>query len=459
MRRSFLLPVLLLAACIGQAGTTPNVIVFVADDAGWRDFGAYGHDTIRTPAIDRLASEGWTAENAFLTSPQCSPSRISILSGKYPHQTGTEDLHVALPRGERLLPFYLRGGGYFTGNMQKQHYGPHGAAQFDWYEDSLDIAAFLEAAGERPFFLWVGFRDPHRAYGDAPNVHSPDDVVVPREHVDTPETRADHVQYYDEIARLDSEIGRMVAALDARGLRDETYVIFISDNGAPMPRAKGTLYDAGIKTPMIVTGPGVPAGARYRPLVSVIDLAPTVLDWAGVAKPGDMIGNSIAAAIADPARPGRVHVFSQRDWHNIDEHMRSVRTDRYKLIWNNYVEHPHGTPADITISPTWQDLRRRRDAGRLDAVQSLLFEVPHPRVEFYDVQADPNEYDNLAGVPEYRRDIQKLMSALEAWIVETGDVPPDRRRRDNNTDRITGIKYSLENPPFIKERIEEMPKP
>ena len=430
------------------ASEHPNIVVFVADDAGWDDFGAYGHPAIRTPTIDALARAGWTADNAFLTTPQCSPSRISILTGKHPHQTGAEDLHVPLPSGYRIVPSYLSEAGYFTGDMQKQHYGPDAAAQFDWYSEDLDINAFLDAAKDKPFFLWVGFHDPHRTYGDAPMVHSPDDVRLPPTVIDTPETRADFVRYYDEIARMDSEIARFLEELEDRELRDNTYVVFISDNGAPMPRAKGTLYDAGIKTPMIVTGPGVKSGVRYSSLLSVVDLAPTILELAGLENPDEMIGASIRASIFDPSLPGRNFVFSQRNWHNTDEHMRSIRSDRYKLIWNNYIHLPHGTAADITASPTWQALRVARDDGELTREQALLFEVPRPRVELYDVTADPMELTNLAADLGYRDTIQKMMARLEAWMIETGDVPPSQRRRDDNTDRITGAKFTMTNPPL-----------
>ena len=136
----------------------PNIVVFVADDLGWRDTGVYGNAAVRTPNIDRLARSGLLVRYAFGTSPQCSPSRISILSGRYPHATRTEDLHTPLPAGVRLLPSYLQADGYFTGHMAKTHYGPNAERQFQWYspETAAALPAFLDSAGTRPFFLWVG---------------------------------------------------------------------------------------------------------------------------------------------------------------------------------------------------------------------------------------------------------------------------------------------------------------
>jgi N-sulfoglucosamine sulfohydrolase len=203
----------------------------------------------------RLAQSGLRVEYAFGTSPSCSPSRISILTGKYPHSTGAEDLHTPLPETERMLPSYLKSQGYFTGHMAKTHYGPNGERQFQWYspETAEAFPGFLDSAGTRPFFLWVGLHEPHRPYqpGAVANPHSPAQVAVPPHLVDTPETRVDLALYYDATARMDGAIGRMLTELDRRGLRDKTLVVFLSDNGAPFPREKGTLYDSGTRTPLI----------------------------------------------------------------------------------------------------------------------------------------------------------------------------------------------------------------
>ena len=165
-----------------------------------------------------------------------------------------------------------------------------------------------------------------------------------------------------------------------------------------------------------------------------------------------MQGEPLLARLADPTVPGHAHVFSERNWHNADEHLRSIRTDRYKLIWNNYVALPHGTAADITASPTWQALRQARDAGTLTPAQARLFEVPRPRVELYDLAEDPDELHNRAADPAYRDTVQALMAKLEAWMAATGDVPPHQRRRDDNIDRVTGVKFTRTNPPMYNQK-------
>lgn len=160
---------LLAAAPAAAQDQPPNILVLIADDANWSDFGVYGNDAVRSPNVDRLATSGLRVRHAFVTTSQCSPSRISMLTGRYPHATGAEDLHMPVPEGTVILPGLLKQAGYFTGSMKKTHYGEAVAErQFDWYDEHTASAfpAFLEAAGRRPFFLWVGFTEPHRPFPD-----------------------------------------------------------------------------------------------------------------------------------------------------------------------------------------------------------------------------------------------------------------------------------------------------
>ncbi|RMH56743.1 MAG: heparan N-sulfatase [Bacteroidetes bacterium] len=434
----------------------PNILVLVADDLGWFDSGPYGNPVVRTPNLDRLAASGLRVDQAFLTIAQCSPSRISILSGRYPHQTGAEDLHMPMPDSIRILPSYLKRRGYFTGHLRKRHYGPHADRQFDWYDDwetrSPDtFGRFLDEAGDRPFFLWVGFSDPHRPYqeGTLETPHDPADVILPPHLVDAAGTRADRAQYYDEIGRMDGHVGRFLDELEARGLRDNTLVVFLSDNGAPFPREKGTVYDAGIRTPLLFSWPAViPPGSRYGGLVSVIDLAPTLLDVAGLETPSSMAGRSLRPIFTDLSTPGREYVFAERNWHNCDEHIRAVRTARFKLILNAYTELPLCTPADASNSPSWFDLQKARASGTLTPAQARLFEVPRARVELYDLENDPNEYVNVAHTYVYAEVARDLARVLDAWMKETHDFSPLQRRRPDNTDRITGVKFTRDIPPM-----------
>ncbi len=437
-------------------GPPPNVLVFVGDDLGWRDTRPYGNSAVRTPNIDRLARSGLLVKRAFGTSPQCSPSRISMLTGRYPHATGTEDLHMPLPETERILPSYLRERGWFTGHMAKTHYGPAAERQFEWYspETAPAFPAFLDAAGAKSFFLWVGFHEPHRPFRPdaiaAP--HEPAGVKVPPHLADTPETRADLALYYDAIARSDEAIGTMLAELEGRKLRDNTLIVFLSDNGAPFPREKGTLYDSGIRTPLILSWPKViRAGSVWdQGLVGTVDLTPTVLELAGVAVPKEMQGRSFRRLLTEPsAYAGRTHVFSERNWHDCDEHQRSVRTARFKLIRTDaYTGLPLCTAADIGASPSFLALRALAGAGGLSAAQRPLFQAPRPRLELYDLETDPWELRNVADDPRHAKVVRELAAVLQEWIEQSGDFPASYRVRDDNTDRVTGVQFSTRIPPL-----------
>jgi len=430
----------------------PNILVFVADDVSWKDFGCYGHPTIRTPNIDRLAENGLLCENAFLTTSSCSPTRVSVLTGKYPHATGAEDLHMNLPAHQRIVPTYLQQAGYHTGHMLKTHYGPAGNRQFDWYGDRPDaFAEFLDETGDRPFFCWVGFREAHRPYqtDTIEEPHAPEDAVVPPFLVDAPATRSDLALYYDEIALMDEYIGAMIEELEDRGQLEETLVVFFSDNGMPFPRAKGSLYDSGIGTPLIFHWPArIEPGSRHEGLASVIDLAPTILETAGLRPPADMQGHSMLRVLDNPSLPGRAAVFSERNWHNCDEHMRAVRTERYKLIRNAYLELPLGNPSDVSSCPSWEDLQRLKGEDELTPAQAQLFQAPRPVLELYDLEADPWETTNLADDPDYAEVVQELLTTLDHWVAATGDFPPIHRRRADNCNRVTGVKFTQEIAPM-----------
>ena len=275
---------------------------------------------------------------------------------------------------------------------------------------------------------------------------------MPPHLADTPETRADLARYYDAIAGMDRAVGTMLDTLEARGLRERTLVVFLSDNGAPFPREKGTLYDSGVRTPLVFAWPGViPPGAVYDAgPVSTIDLMPTLLDLAGGKAPEPVQGRSLRELLTSPATyAAREYVFSERNWHDCDEHQRSVRTARYKLIRTDaYTEVPLCTAADIGGSPAYLALRARARAGRLTAAQRRLFEAPRARLELYDLARDPWELTNLADHPAHAARVRELAAVLQAWMEETDDFPSTYRVREDHTDRITGVQFSPKIPPL-----------
>ncbi|CAN5278729.1 sulfatase [soil metagenome] len=447
---------------VNNDSSLPNILIFVADDAGWRDFGCYGNTSIQTPNIDALAKGGLKVNRAFLTSPQCSPSRTSILTGEFAHTLLTEDLHTPLQEGKKTIAAHLKEAGYYSGLIRKSHIGPHALKQFDYHHPSRDesqikeVREFLNKSGKAPFFLWYAFVDPHRTYeeGAFDPPHDPSKVEVPPYFADTENTRKDLARYYDEISRMDKNIGVALEELKNRKLFDNTLIIFISDNGKPFTRAKGTLYDEGIRTPLIFHWPQVIKPGRVSDeMVSVINLAPTVLEFASVPKPPEMMGKSMLTLIQGSDFKGDQYVFSERNWHDCDEHMRSIRSDTFKLIKNAYIEWPHGTAADLAGSPSHQDLLKLKMENKLTSAQSDIFQVPRPVIELYNVIEDPYELNNLAYDASYRPVIKKLYTEMLLWMEQTNDFPPEQRRRHDNTDRITGTNFD---PTMLPPAYEEM---
>jgi arylsulfatase A-like enzyme len=420
----------------------PNFVVFIADDQGEGDLSCYGHPVLETPNIDCLAAEGMRFDRAFLTISSCSPTRCSFLTGRYPHNTGAEDLHEPLPADQKTLAWYVRRAGYHCMSVGKWHLGD--AERRNW--DRVVECAGRQTADEalkllkdrppdKPFLFWVATKDPHRPFDDdaIAEPHDPARVIVPPYLPDHPLIRKELAQYYDEITRFDAHVGRVRAELDRQGVLDRTFVVYLSDNGMPFPRAKTTLYDSGIHTPLIVRYPPlVEPGTVQKGLASTIDVAPTILELAGVEQT-TMQGRSLIPMLEDPAAAGREAVFAEANWHDFEKFTRAVRTERFLLIRNYYWDKPLWNSVDSINSITWKGFMEMHRAGKLTPAQAFLFVEPRPFEELYDLDEDPYSLENVVDDPEYRPELNKVRTLLDNWRVETNDHMPDQRRRDGWT--------------------------
>lgn len=429
-------------AVVAKETQRPNFILFIADDMAWNDCGAYGHPKIRTPNIDRLAKDGMRFDNAFLTCSSCSPSRSSLITGRYPHNTGARQLHQPLPGDQVTFVEVLKKSGYYTASAGKWHLGRATIPKFDTVHQRMNlwVKTLKERPKDRPFFMWFAFSDPHRGYqkNTIPNPHSPDDAVIPPFLPNRPAVRKDFAMYYDEIARLDGVVGNVLEELESQGETEDTMVIFMSDNGRPFPRCKTTIYDSGIKTPWIVKWPGqVEPGSTTDSLISSIDLAPTVLNAAGLKPTSTFQGKSFLSILKDPRAGIREEIFAEHNWHDFDDHGRAVRTRRYKYIRNYYTDIPNTPPADAVRSPTFQTMLKLKERGELTGDQKGCFEAPRPKEELYDVTADPYEVDNLAGDESHVDALKTMRKKLDDWEKRTGDRVPEKRRPDE-FHRVTG---------------------
>lgn len=453
MRSRFTL--FLIALCptlLSSAAATEsrNVVLIVADDLG-RDLGCYGNPDVQTPNLDRLAKQATRFDHAFCTTASCSASRSVLLTGRYNHangqyghQHGYSNFHTA--DEIRSLPVRLSAAGYRTACIGKLHVQPASVYAFDVLHPSgpvgnRDVAGMAALArefiddAERPFFLYFCPGDPHRAAkgfanerwppGTQPVQYDPARLAVPPFLPDALETRQELAEYYAAVSRLDQGVGLLMDVLRDTGHERDTLVIFLSDNGMPFPGAKTTLYDPGCRLPLIVRAPGVASeGVVSEALVNWADVAPTVLDWAGVhCEEEAMQGRSFLDALGSPATTttARDEVFLSHTFHEVTNYypMRGIRTRQYKLLVN--LAHPLPFPfaADLYQARTWQASLARGDT--MYGARSVAAYVHRPHVELYDVLADPNEVRNLAGKPELAEVEKELTDKVRAFQQRTKD--------------------------------------
>lgn len=412
----------------------PNFIFFITDDISAEDLGCYGSKVVKTPNLDRLAREGLVFNNAYLTISSCSPSRCSIITGRYPHNTGAPELHTTLPTDQFVFPEALRKAGYYTVLSGKNHMGnvkrgfdkisagKGPGKEEDW------VGILRDRPKEKPFFFWFASTDAHRgwAINDQAPVYDPANVKVPPFLYDGPLTRKDLANYYHEVSRTDYFAGELVKELERQGVADSTYFVYCADNGRPFPRCKTRLYDSGTKTPLIVWCPGRVKAGRTDSLVSSIDFSATFLDLAGLKKPPSIQGVSLVPILRNPEATVRDYAFSEHNWHVYQNHERMMRHGRWMYIRNAWPERQNLCVESDPTFPAGEELWAMQKAGKLNDNQKDVFLVPRPAEELYDVEADPNQLRNLADYSEHAATLKQLRSVLNRWTDETGDtVPPD----------------------------------
>ncbi|WP_161604545.1 sulfatase-like hydrolase/transferase [Roseiconus nitratireducens] len=420
----------------------PNFVFFLTDDISPDDLSVYGNPVIQTPHLDQIASQGLVFDNAYLTISSCSPSRASIITGRYPHNTGAPELHSALPADQVTFIQKLQQSGYHTVISGKNHMAPPRQLGFDVSSDSKPsgcekwVQHLRDRPKDRPFFCWFASHDAHRPF--TPDEHAPTyqpgQIQVPPMMYDGPGTRQELADYAHEVSRTDHYAGELMAELSRQGIADNTYFVYCSDNGRPFPRCKTYLYDSGIKTPLIISGPGVATG-RTDTLVSSIDFSATFLELAKVAAPVSIQGVSFADTLADPqAEPARNVAFAERNWHVYQNHQRAVRTGDWLYIWNAWPErYSIAGESSAYRFQAAKELWEAAERGELSDAQALLTRVPQPAEMLFNVKDDPHQLNNLAGQPSHRDVLVRLGGLLDRWKSETGDSVPDNPTPDRQS--------------------------
>lgn len=439
----------------------PNILFILSDDHSAPYLGCYNHPDLKTPNLDSIAADGARFNRAYTTAPQCVPSRASLMTGRSAVDIRMTRFTAPLPADIISFPEILKKAGYYTGLVGRTYHldGPYYksepevsrrvfekhnlrtfARRVDYIKDGADkdnvasITEFLDNVPEgRPFFLQLGFSDPHRPWEAKDYEPNPNSITIPETMPDVPSVRTDLAAYYGEIQRLDGNIGQILEIIDKRGLKDSTMVVFMGDNGAALIRGKGTLYEYGLNVPLLIRWPGhIKPSTVCDVLISGEDIAPTFLEAAGVSALKEMTGISFMNAIRGKPFEGHKYVFAERGSHAsllptdtaAFDLGRCVISKRYKLIYNALWQLPY-EPVDMWKNPMWEDLKRRHDEKTIDPKFSkVLFAEQRPMFEVYDLEKDPYEFNNLAGTSEFAEVENKLKEALQEWMILNQDYLP-----------------------------------
>jgi N-sulfoglucosamine sulfohydrolase len=470
MTRALLYFICTLTCASAAAGRPPNILWIISDDHSWNQLGCYGHPDAKTPRIDALAAEGIRFNRCYVTSPQCLPSRATFLAGRSPIGMGMTRFTTPLRKEIAIFPEALKKDGYFTAiagrahhidgwsytktipALYAKHQLPNASARFDFARDSnrgtseerrdeffrhLD-EFFTAAPKDKPFFLQFNLLDPHlpvssRELNPFANLYDSAKLTLPPDWPDTPAFREHYALFLGLVSRMDHDVGRVLDILDQRGLSENTLVVFAGDNGAAVFRGKGTLYENGIRVPLIVRWPSkVQPASVSDALVSGEDFAPTMLDALGKKVPDEMTGRSfLPALLGKPGQP-RGEVFSARSAHgdplpsnsSCFDLSRCIVTPTHKLIYNATWQIPYW-PVDFFTQPFWLELAEMNHTRTLDKkFQQLLFAPNRPMFELYDLTKDPHEMENLAGKPDASATENDLRLRLTEWMLLENDYLP-----------------------------------
>lgn len=448
---------------IGGRQEKPNIMLFLTDDQSYH-LSHVGTPGLSTPNIDKLIEGGTFFENAFSSCASCAPSRSAILTGMYPHSNGhwrntstpvinapeiefgresskidSVGVHEDIP----TLVEILKDEGYVTGITEKWHLSPHWKFPFDYRLESPRIPVTSSAIAvkkffsdieknndDSPFFIMVNIGNTHRNYQTGKDNRyrvNAEDLVLPAGLPDIPLVRQDYADYLSAVQSADVAIGNVIKVLEDSGKANDTLIIYTSDQGYGYPRAKASLYYDGTHVPLSISGAGIKSGVNSDKLVSLIDLAPTILDCIGVKIPDNMQGISLRPILeGDENARGHDLVFTEHNAHGSGEiyPSRAVTDGTILYIRNLMPELKYNLPADL-YSKDWGNLAYDAIVAAKDdyplEYELMMSVFSRPYEELYDISKDPGQFTNLVNDPSYSEIYKILKNALDQWMEETGD--------------------------------------
>lgn len=440
----------------------PNILIAVSDDQSWPHAGAYGCQEVSTPTFDRIAKRGVLFTRVFCAASQCSISRATLLAGRNPWQLEEAGVQASLfPAKYPLFTDLLSSVGYHVGYTGKpwapgnwraggRTTDPCGTAYnrrklepptslISPIDYAGNFAEFLDdRAADTPFCFWFGCYEPHRDY-EAGSGERAGKVItadaIPRSLPDCPEVRSDLADYFLEVEWFDKQLARIVAQIEEIGELENTLVLVTSDNGMPFPRAKATLYEWGTRMPFAVQWPGTIAGGQqFHDLTSFIDVAPTLLEAAGVDVPAEMSGRSFLSRLREPSDSAPAHrtfVLMGKERHNharpenVGFPCRAIRTDKYLFIRNLEPERwPMGDPPGYFCHTKMLNPSKDYILAQRAGVSATIYRLTYAKrgsEELYDVLEDPACLQNLINEENLQRVAQELRDRLQSELVSEGD--------------------------------------
>ena len=455
----------------------PNILFLLAEDISI-DLECYGMEAVKTPVLNKLAATGIQFMNAYGNNSICSPSRSNMMVGVHQNITNTQhhrsnrDIPLAAPY--KPITSYLRESGYtcILGNPIVRAEGKKIDVNFkhdavgDW-DGEHSFGLFDKKGGftkeDQPFFAQVTLHTTHRGgwwnsvRNNSTHKVDPATVKLPPHYADTPVIREDWAKYLDQMEYIDNEVGLLLADLEAKGMKENTIVIFIGDNGRCNVRGKGYLYEPGLHLPLIVNWPaGLTGGEKDKRLVASVDVAATILDVAGIELPDYMTARSIIKEDKEP----REYIYSARDlWDEILEQSRAITTHDFRYIKNNITNQSYDAHQAYLefYRPAVHIMRGLYEKNELSDLQSKFFASSKEPEELYDIINDPFESINLINNPDYRHVAKKMRGYYNNWNEKNHDFGLDPINWENCPPPNAGaiIKWLKEEKPEIIERMKQ----
>ena len=411
------------AAAADAKPPRPNILLMIGDDHTWRDCRCYGNADVRTPNIDKLAAQGMRLTSAFTATAMCSPTRQQLYTGIFPVRNGAYPNHSQVKPGIKSLVHYFKDLGYRVGLSGKTHIGPRAAFPF---EMAHDIPKFINRDKAQPYFLVVASKHPHMPWPDKPAGYEPAKLTVPPCLVDNPETRLALARYYSEVTKLDGEVGEAMNAVEQSGDAKNTIFIYTSEQGSPLPFAKWTCYDLGLKTAMLVRWPGrIRPGSVSDAMVQYVDVVPSLVEAAGGKVPEGLDGKSFLRVLEGKADSHNEYVFGVHTTAGIiagkPYPIRSIRSKTHKYILNLMPEASfNNVVTRMSKDGVWNSWVRDAASNPFAAERVKMYQH-RPAEEFYDLASDPYELHNLADKPQHRAQMDAMRRKLETWMKQQGD--------------------------------------